>query len=107
MTNWIIKTANYTAQPKDKIIGDTRNAVFTVTLPPSPSNNIEVKFVRIGSYILNIDFNGSKYNGATPLVGQIYINVANEEVSLVYVDANLGWIPNRNNILLDNSTVTT
>lgn len=107
MTNWILKTANYTAQPKDKIIGDTRNGAFTVTLPPSPSSNIEVKFLRLGDYILNIDFNGSPYGGFMIPPTQIYINQPYEEVSLVYVDATLGWISTRNNILFNSANATT
>lgn len=98
MANWITKTSNYTAQPKDKIIGDTRNASITIALPLNPGDNIEVKFLKIGSNLLYFDFNNALYKSDS-VTTDVFISASYQEVSLIYVDSVIGWIPNRSNII--------
>ncbi len=38
LRNWIVKTENYTALPSDRIIANTSNGSFTITLPASPAS---------------------------------------------------------------------
>lgn len=98
MAAWIIKTTDYTAVAKDKIIGDTTNATFTLAMPASPLVGDEVKLLLVGINQLNLNFFGKPYQSTQPSTA--YIAMENQEVSLVFVDEIRGWIPSRAGIIV-------
>lgn len=97
MANWIIRTFDSAAIAKDKIIGDTSSSTFTITLPSSPLAGEEVKLLRVGTNQLNLEFIGRPYLGTTPT--EAYINAEREEVSVIFLDETVGWIPSRTGII--------
>lgn len=84
LPNWILRTANYTAANNNRIIADTSNGSFTVTLPASPNT---------GDYIiitdgydwrannLSISRNGSTIEGISD---DMYIDVKGITVEFIY-----------------------
>ena len=83
-TNWIKKTANYTAVVGDKIIADTTLGAFTITLPLSPA---------VGSYIIIADGNDWYATNLTiarnsqtieGLAEDLTVNVAGIQVEIIF-----------------------
>jgi hypothetical protein len=99
-------TTKITADPNPAVSGvgyfaDTTSAAFTVTLPAAPSaGDIVALSDYTGTFVTNnltVGRNGSNIRGsATDLV----LNVNNQTVTLIYVDATEGWnvIQESNNI---------
>lgn len=84
LSSWKLKTSNYTAANNDRILADTSNGTFTVTLPPSPNT---------GDYIiitdgydwsannLTIARNGSTIEG---IADDMYIDNKGVTVEIIY-----------------------
>jgi hypothetical protein len=99
-------TTKITADPNPAVSGvgyfaDTTSSAFTVTLPAAPSaGDIVALSDYTGTFVTNnltVGRNGSNIRGsATDLV----LNVNNQTVTLIYVDATEGWnvIQESNNI---------
>ena len=85
-------STSYTAVAGDQIICDTSTGVLTITLPTGPSVGSEVSFIDGGqSYTLNaltIDPSGENIEG---VFGSINVNTDNQNFTLVYVNATVGW----------------
>ena len=85
-------TSSYTAVNGDQIICDTSGGVLTITLPTGPSVGSEVSFIDGGqSYALNnltIDPGAENIEGAA---GSITVSTDNQNFTLVYVNATVGW----------------
>ena len=83
-SNWILKTANYTANSGDRIIADTSNGQITITLPASPSTGNAVTIIDGNDWSANSLFvarNGSTIEGIADDLGVTNRGVI---VSLVY-----------------------
>ena len=90
---WVAKTTTYTAVNRDCILADTTSAVFTITLPASPTLGMFVKIADAGGAFatnnLTVARNGSNILGsATNLV----LDVNDDSVYLVYYGGTRGWI---------------
>ena len=85
-------STSYTAVAGDQIICDTSTGVLTITLPTGPSVGSEVSFIDGGqSYSLNaltIDPAGENIEG---VFGSINVLTDNQNFTLVYVNATVGW----------------
>ena len=84
-------STSYTAVAGDQIICDTSTGVLTITLP-SGSVGAEVSFIDGGqSYSLNaltIDPGAENIEGAP---GSVNVSTDNQNFTLVYVNATVGW----------------
>ena len=85
-------STSYTAVGGDQIICDTSAAVLTITLPTGPSVGSEVSFIDGGqNYAVNnltIDPGAENIEGAA---GSITVSTNNQNFTLVYVNATVGW----------------
>jgi len=84
LTNWSVKTANYTAIAGDRIIAKTTSGPFTVTLPATPSTGNYVVITDGYSFLSNSLFvaaNGSTIESAS---NDIEIDIAQITVEFFY-----------------------
>jgi hypothetical protein len=95
------KTSGFTAVSGVGYFADTTSSEFTATLPSSPSAGAIVSFSDYagtwGTNNLTVGRNGSNIRGsATDLI----LNVNNQSITLIYVDATEGWnvVQESNNI---------
>jgi hypothetical protein len=88
---WISKTANYTANPGDRIIANTTAAAWTLTLPANPPAGVEISVLTFGATTnaLAINPNGNKLNDST---SNASITANRSELRLVWVDTAIGWL---------------
>lgn len=91
-TQWVVKTAAYTALTGDAIQANTSAGAFAITLPVSPAAN---DLVRIADYAgtfatsnLTVGRNGSNIMG---LAEDMTISTNNISIALQYIDATQGW----------------
>jgi len=83
---WVFKTSDYTAQNGDRIIANTSNGPFTITLPTNPQQGY---FVEIADG-WNFSINNLTLVSERPVEGfneDIIINVQGLSLEFVYVDA--------------------
>jgi len=85
-------STSYTAVAGDQIICNTGAGVLTITLPTGPSVGSEVSFIDGGQQYsvnaLTIDPGAENIEGAA---GSINISTDNQNFTLVYVNATVGW----------------
>ena len=85
-------STSYTAVAGDQIICNTTAGVLTITLPTGPSVGSEVSFIDGGQQYsvnaLTIDPGAENIEGAA---GSINISTDNQNFTLVYVNATVGW----------------
>ena len=85
-------TSSYTAVDGDQIICDTTGGVLTITLPTGPSVGSEVSFIDGGQQYsvnaLTVDPGVENISGSA---GSINVTTDNENFTLVYVNATVGW----------------
>jgi hypothetical protein len=92
-SNWLIKSANYTASHGDKIICDARSGSFTITLPSNLSPGQFVSIVGIGATVVNpifLDLQGININGET--AGSVLLEKTAIITTLAYFNETIGWI---------------
>jgi hypothetical protein len=53
LSNWITKSANYTASTNERIIANTTGGAFTITLPASPVAGYYVVITDGGNFAIN------------------------------------------------------
>ncbi len=85
---WAVKTSNYTVVAGDKIIANHASTAFSLTLPSSPSVGDSVEVKNAGAALVTLDRNGSNIDSAAAnatIPDSYYL-------SLVYVDATIGWL---------------
>jgi hypothetical protein len=66
LSDWIKKTANYTASNNERIIADTTGGTFTITLPALPTTGYYVQITDGGNFAttpLTVGRNGSTFEG--------------------------------------------
>lgn len=83
-SNWVKKTANYTALIGDKILADSSGGSFTITLPASPNAGTAVMVADAGNWATNpvtISRNGSTIEGASE---NLVLDISNIQVEFVY-----------------------
>lgn len=84
LNDWVVKTTNYSANNRDRLIADTSGGSFTITLPSTP---VEGDYIQItdgdnwANNILFIDPNGSTIEGRT---GIMNVDVHNVTVECIY-----------------------
>jgi phage baseplate assembly protein gpV len=85
-------SSSYTAVSGDQIICNTTAGVLTITLPTGPSVGSEVSFIDGGQQYsvnaLTIDPGAENIEGSA---GSINISTDNQNFTLVYVNATVGW----------------
>lgn len=89
MQNWQLRTDDYTAQNRDRIIADTSAAGFELKLPPGARYGEEIEVLIDGSNALTINPNGAKVNGA---VEPLEVVSDRAKLAIVYKDEARGWI---------------
>lgn len=100
-TPWRIINSNYTALLGDKIIIDTNGVTsdIIVTLPEDPPACTPVTLIRYGSDgVVRIHLNGARYDQG--LLGEVKLETAAEEVTLIFLSVSYGWMPNRSNLVV-------
>lgn len=92
ITDYITKTANYTAVDKNQILADTSGGVFTITLPASPTSG---QFVVIadavgtwGTNNLTVGRNGQLIESTA---ANLTADVSGVQITLVFVGGGVGW----------------
>lgn len=85
---WLIKTANYAAQPGDRIVANGSAGGFTVTLPNNASPGDEVHVLSLGTNAIAVDPGGVNLNGA---IAPMQISVDRQETHFIYIGA-AGWV---------------
>jgi hypothetical protein len=96
LKDWIVKTANYTAIAGDRIIADTRNGSFTITLPANPSVGASVIVTDGWDFSQNnliIGRNGSLIINEFEVgeASDIDLDVMNTTYEFIYTGGTLGW----------------
>jgi len=90
--NWVKKTAAYTAHPGDNLLVDTTSAAVTITLPAVAKFGDHVRIVDSDATFdtnnCTVDRNGHNIRSAA---ANITMAVESQYVSLVYIDATVGW----------------
>jgi len=84
LTPWSLKTANYTAVDKDRLLIDTSGGSFTITLPATPSTGHSIRLADAGSFGTNnltIARNGSTIEGFSE---DLVIDIDGVSVELIY-----------------------
>ena len=74
LTNWILKTSNYTASNYDRIIANTSSSSFTITLPSSPSTGDNIQITDGWQWATNklyVDPNGGSIEGHSDVMYKI------------------------------------
>lgn len=99
-TAWQVKTANYQAQPNDRIIADTTtNWILTL---PSVTAPTDVEILGLPS----VTTNNLLVQGLTKFEGKevlsLLLNQAYRSVKLTYLDSSNGWIQNPSGIIRPN-----
>ena len=93
LTSKPTQNSNFTALKNARYPVNTASNAVTVTLPSSPVAGNTVQLLDYaGTFASNnliINPNGSKING---LSSNYVINIANENVTLVYIDSTQGWL---------------
>lgn len=89
MQNWQLRTANYTAQNRDRIIADVSLSEWELKLPASPTYGHEVEILIDGSNDLNFNGNGEPVNGQTEVFS---FNGDRAKLAIVYKDLQKGWL---------------
>ena len=85
-------TTSYTAVDGDQIICDTSGGVLTITLPTGPSIGSEVSVIDGGqSYSINALTVAPGAENIAGSAGDITVSTDNENFTLVYVNATVGW----------------
>ncbi len=90
--SWVTKTTTYTAFPGDKIFANTTGGPFTITLPLSPTEGDEVRFIDLAntfdSNTLTIGRNSEKIDGDS---ADMTVLTEGAAFSLVYSGSTYGW----------------
>jgi hypothetical protein len=87
LSPWVVKVANYTAVDGERIIADTSNGTFTITLPANPVGGAYVQLTDGGSWAnvnLLVARNGSTIEGRND---DLLLDVAGVTVECIYNDA--------------------
>lgn len=83
-SNWLKKTANYTASNGEKIMCDTTGGTFTLTLPASPSTGHSVSIADGNSWKttnLTVARNGNTIEGSA---SDLTVDIAAIEITFIY-----------------------
>lgn len=91
LSPWTIKTANYTAVDGDRIVADTSNGSFTITLPSSPIGGAYVQFTDGASWSnnnLTVARNGSTIEGYSQ---DLLLNISGVTVECIYNSSQNTW----------------
>ena len=91
LSPWKIKTSNYSASDGERIVADTTNGPFTITLPSNPVGGAYLQFTDGGNWAnnnLTIDRNGSTIEGSTQ---NLLLNVAGVTVECIYNSSQNTW----------------
>lgn len=90
--NFITKSAAYTAKPGDRIALNTSGAAVTITLPLVPVAGDAITILDSAATFdtnnLTVGRNGAKINSAS---SNLVVSAENAIVTLVYIDATIGW----------------
>lgn len=84
ITNFTLKTADYTALNNDLIIANTNTGTFTITLPASPDNGSIITIVDGDNWATNnliIARNGTTING---VADDLLVNIGQIQLELVF-----------------------
>lgn len=89
-----IKTANYTANPNERIIADTSVGTWILTLPSSLSGGEEIEILPLNSTETNnlLISNISKFENVN--VSGLKLSQSFRSVKLVYINSTVGWVGN-------------
>ncbi|PIG94586.1 hypothetical protein [Gloeocapsopsis sp. IPPAS B-1203] len=103
MANWAIKSNSYRANIGEKLAFILTD-IATLTLPNSNlTPGGEIKVIKhsndeYNSYQLDIYVNGAFFQGKS--VESVTLEIDNEEISFVFVNDDIGWIPTKPNALI-------
>jgi hypothetical protein len=89
MQNWQLRTDDYTAQNRDRIIADTTAGAWELKLPPGARYGEEIEVLIDGTNALTLNPNGAKLNGAAD---NLPITSDRAKLAIVYKDSARGWI---------------
>ena len=84
---WVVKTADYTTVDGDRIVADTSNGTFTLTLPASPRGGAYVQITDGGSWAnvnLLVARNGSTIEGRND---DLLLDISGVTVECIYNNA--------------------
>ena len=91
-TNWKLIRKDYNALPGDKLLLDSSNREFTVTMPSMPLEGQQIEFLDVGGMVENnavsISGNGHLIMGKNENLG-IHTNLVS--LSLLYCGLHYGW----------------
>ncbi|MEP0868872.1 hypothetical protein NDA01_03550 [Trichocoleus desertorum AS-A10] len=87
--NWQLRSNDYTAQNRDRVIADVTAAGFELKLPPGARYGDEVEVLIDGTNPLTINPNGAKVNGA---VAPLAVTSDRAKLEIVYKDDARGWL---------------
>ena len=84
VTNWTVKSANYTAQTGDRLIANTFAGTFTISLPSTPNSGDYVQITDGNNFFVNpltISRNGSTIESQSV---DLSINIPSVELEFLY-----------------------
>jgi hypothetical protein len=91
-SNFLVKTASYTAGIGDNVLADTSGGSFTITLPASPAQFAQVCVVdaagTFGTNMLTIAGNGANIMGTS---SGMTVSTPNMAFCLMYYTSSTGW----------------
>ena len=90
---WVVRTSNTTVVTGNRILADTSNGAFTITLPASPVVGNEIRIADAGGRFaannLTIGRNSANIVGSNT---DLVLDVSNSSVNLVYYNTARGWV---------------
>lgn len=91
-SDYVSKTADYTAVDKDQLLGDTSGAAFTITLPASPTvGNFVVIADAKGTWATNNLTVGRNGQLIESTAANLVADVNGVQITLVFVGGGVGW----------------
>ena len=86
-SDWLVKTANYTAVAGDQIVCNHATTAFTITLPSGTTVGRTVTISNIGAATVTVARNSQPINSTASDATLL----SNRSTQLVYVTSTIGW----------------
>jgi hypothetical protein len=108
LTQWQLKTSNYSAVTKDRIFVELSSANLTISLPTAPvlGDEVEIQRIDTSANSLIISSGGIPFKGVATQDGLLNNGNIGLSERIVYVGPTVGWLPQSDRLTYQTSLVT-